>query len=94
MPRERRLRVPDDVVLLLREMHPGLRRKLRAALEEIARDPSVGDALRDELAGLMRLRVGRLRIVYRIRARVIDVVAIGPRATIYEEIKARQREKR
>lgn len=40
----------------------------------------------DELAGLRSLRGGRSRIVYRIAARrLIDLVAIGPRRTIYQE---------
>ena len=47
---------------------------------------AVGKELRDELAGLRSLRVGRLRIVYRVAGRrLIDLVAIGPRRTIYQE---------
>jgi mRNA interferase RelE/StbE len=90
MPRERRLRVPDEIVAVIRELHPDLRRKLRAALEDIVRDPSIGDPLREELAGLIRLRVGQLRIVYRITSRSIEIVAIGPRATIYRDLTVRR----
>lgn len=43
-------------------------------------------ALVDELAGLRSCRVGRLRIVYRLTGnRIIEIVAVGPRRTIYEE---------
>ena len=80
-----RLRVPDSVVALLRNMHPELKRKIRAALETISRTPDEGKALRDELAGLRSMRAGRLRIVYRVRRNIIEVVAVGPRTRIYEE---------
>jgi mRNA-degrading endonuclease RelE of RelBE toxin-antitoxin system len=41
--------------------------------------------LRDDLAGLRSLRIGRFRIIYRIAQRgIIEMVAIGPRRSIYE----------
>ncbi len=43
--------------------------------------------LRDELAGLRSFRVGRFRIIYRISGKkLIEIVVIGPRECIYEEI--------
>jgi len=70
----------------VRGLHPELRRKVRAGLDLIRAEPEAGKLLRDELAGLRSLRVGRFRIVYRIAPlRVIELVAIGPRRTIYEE---------
>lgn len=59
---------------------------VRAGLDVIRADPAAGKRLHDELAGLRSLRVGRFRIVYRFASRmVIELVAIGPRRTIYEE---------
>jgi mRNA interferase RelE/StbE len=84
-PLLRQLRVPDDVADLIRGLHPDLRRKIRAALDEVLADPSAGKALRNELAGLRSSRVARFRIVYRLAGTVIEVVAIGPRRTIYQE---------
>lgn len=81
-----RLRVPDPVAEVIRNLHPRVKRKIRAALQSVLDDPQAGKALKDELDGLRSLRVGRLRIVYRVaRNRVIDVVAVGPRRSIYEE---------
>lgn len=85
MTRAGRLRLPPEVVALLRGLHPDLKRRLRAALDRIVADPSVGKALKAELAGLRSLRVGRVRIVYRESHDAIDVVAVGPRERIYEE---------
>lgn len=82
-----RLRVPDDVVRVIRSLHPELKRKLKSSLSAIARDPRSGTSLRDELEGLRSHHVSRFRIIYRISAegRTLEIVAIGPRARIYEE---------
>lgn len=81
-----RLRVPASVEALIRGLHPEIKRKVRAALDVIRADPAVGKDLRDELAGLRSFRLGRVRIIYRVGPRrVIGLVAIGPRRTIYEE---------
>jgi mRNA interferase RelE/StbE len=66
-------------------LHPALKRKVRAATDAIREDPSTGKLLREDLEGLRSLRVGRFRIVYRVTPRVIELVAVGERATIYEE---------
>jgi len=81
-----RLRVPDEIVDLLRSLHPEIKRKTKAALDLIASDPDVGKSLRDELRGLKSFKIGRFRIIYRVTSkRVIEIVAIGPRRTLYEE---------
>jgi mRNA interferase RelE/StbE len=81
----RQLRVPEDVARLIRGLHPDLKRRIRSALDDVLADPAVGKALRGELLGLRSCRVSRFRIIYRVAGTVIDVVAIGPRRTIYEE---------
>lgn len=81
----RRLKVPDDVAALIRGLHPDLKRKVRSALAYIVDDPALGKVLREELAGLRSYRVGRFRIVYRVAGTAIEIVAVGPRRTIYEE---------
>lgn len=81
----RRLRVPGAVASLIRGLHPDLKRRVRSALDAVLGDPSVGNVLRDELAGLRSCRVGRFRIIYRVAGSVIEIAAVGPRATIYEE---------
>ena len=81
-----RFRVPDDVTLVIRGLHPDLKRKVRTAFALLAHDAHAGKALRAELEGLCALRAGRFRIIYRLSARrVIEIVAVGPRERIYEE---------
>ena len=81
----RRLRIPDEVAALIRGLHPDLKRKIRSALDDLLDDPALGKPLREELAGLRSCRVARVRIIYRVAGTVIEVVAVGPRHTIYEE---------
>lgn len=81
----RKLRAPGAVRVLLGHLHPGLKKKVRAALEAVLLDPGHGKALRGELLGLRSVRVGRLRVIYRITPAAVDLVAIGPRQTVYEE---------
>lgn len=81
----RRLRVSGEVATLIRGLHPELRRRVRSALGEIVDDPAVGKPLREELAGLHSFRIGRFRIIYRVTGAAIEIVAVGPRRTIYQE---------
>ena len=82
----RRLRVSDEIVALIRGCHPKLKRKIRAGLRHIMNEPESGKSLKDELAGLKSYRVSRFRIIYRISSKqIIDIVAVGPRKSIYKE---------
>jgi len=82
----RKLRVPDGVVALIRGCHPQLKRKIRAGLRHILTEPDSGKSLKEALEVLKSYRISSFRIIYRISSKkIIDVVAIGPRKTIYEE---------
>jgi len=81
-----RLNVPDEVASTLRSLHPELKRKVKASLQIILKEPESGKALKDELAGLRSFRIGRFRIIYRVFSEnQIDLVTVGPRLRIYEE---------
>jgi len=82
----RKLRVPDEVAALIRGCHPQLKRKIRAGLRQILIEPEPGKSLKEDFEGLKSYRISRFTIIYRISSRqTIDIVAIGPRKTIYEE---------
>lgn len=91
-----RLKMSDETAELTRTLHPGLKRKIKAALQAVLNDPQSGKALKNELDGLQSFKVGKLRVVYKTAKDkgIIEVVAIGPRKTIYEEtLRLLQREK-
>jgi mRNA interferase RelE/StbE len=79
-----KLRVTEDVVHLLGTLHPELKRKVKAGLRIIVGNPEAGKSLRNELAGLRSFRVSRFRIIYCIKGRIIEIVAVGPRERIYQ----------
>ena len=80
------LKVPTEVRNLIRHLPPVLKRKVRAALAYILDDPTCGKALKEELEGYWSLRLGRSRIIYRLGVGAVEIVAVGPRESIYEEV--------
>ena len=84
MSLSRRLRVSHEVAALIRDLHPVLKRKVRASLQSIVEDPYAGKPLQAELQGLRSYRIGRFRIIYRL-GREVELVAFGPRDSIYLE---------
>lgn len=80
------LKVPDQVRDLIRQLHPDLKRKVRAALSDILKHPASGKALERELKGYWSLRIGRHRVIYRPDEKGTEIVAIGPRRNVYEEV--------
>jgi mRNA interferase RelE/StbE len=82
---EYKLRIPDDLAVFIRTLHPDLKKKIKASLRIILSDPHSGKSLKDELSGLRSFRVSRFRIIYRIASgKYIEIVAVGPRERIYE----------
>ena len=81
-----KLRIPDYLVKFIRDLHPDLKRKIRGSLKSITAEPDSGKPLKDELEGLRSIRVSRFRIIYKVASpKEIQIVAMGPRASIYEE---------
>ena len=76
---------------VVRHLPPTLKRSVRAAIRALTANPQTGEPLRDELRGLFKFRVRRYRIVYRVleRPRVIRILAVGERRTVYEELAKR-----
>ena len=85
MPYPMKIRMPVEVADLIRNIHPQIKRKIRSALEAIQEDPMSGKQLRGELAAYRSFRVGKIRIIYREKDEIIEIVAIGSREVIYFE---------
>jgi len=83
----RRLKMSAETADFIRTLHPELKRKVKASMQAVLEEPRAGKALKDKLEGLRSFRVGKLRIVYNITRNkgIIEIVAVGPRKTIYEE---------
>lgn len=87
MPDSYLLKVNDDLVSLLRNLHPLIKMQIRSAIKLLAQTPNAGKALKDDLLGLRSYRVKRYRIIYRIisQQKILEIIAIGPRRNIYEQ---------
>ena len=86
MQKPHKLRVPDEIVSLIRGMHPILKKRVKAASSEISHNPYCGKAFKEELAGLRTFQIKRFRIIYKVSTKKqIDIIALGPRKYIYEE---------
>lgn len=87
------IRIAEELASAVRKMHPAIKKRIHQALEQLRQLPGEGKPLQRELAGYRSFRVGRFRIIYRMAAKEIEVVAIGPRSAIYEEMERLLRRK-
>lgn len=83
------MKFSDQVVDALKALHPGVRKDIRRALDEVnagkRRDVA---ALTGELAGFWRLRVGKHRVVFRYdEAGRLTAEFLGPRRTVYDSFR-------
>ena len=80
--------IPPHVSEVIRHFSPDLKRSIKAAVRALCMNPNEGAPLVKELKGLWKYRVRRFRIVYAIdqRRKVLRVMAIGHRRSVYEEL--------
>ena len=73
----------------IRKLDPGTRKKVRAAVEELSRDPLQGKPLSFTLKGLRSWRTGDWRIIYKAETErvVVVVVTVGHRRDVYERVR-------
>jgi mRNA interferase RelE/StbE len=83
-----RIEMPRVLRDLIRHLPPELKAKVKITLRSISDDPCRAKELRDELARLRSYRVARFRVIYRIVGSIVQIVALGSRADIYERAAA------
>jgi mRNA interferase RelE/StbE len=88
VPSTFRLAIPPHIGDIVRSLHPDLKRSVRAAIDEIARNPECGVRLRGELSAYWKYSVRRFRIIYGVdrRNRTIRLMAIAHRREVYEQV--------
>ena len=83
------MKFSEQVVVALKALHPGVRRDIRRALDDLAAGrPRDTASLSGELKGFSRLRVGRHRVIYR-RDKTGEILVeyLAPRRVIYKRFK-------
>jgi len=80
--------IPPHVAEVIRQLPPEVKRGVKSALRALSEGSAVGVPLQRELAGFLKYRVKRYRIVYALdrKQRIIRIVAIGHRRGVYEEL--------
>src|SRR3990172_1739712 len=81
----RPIRTTEEISAYIRSLHPALKKRIHHVLDQIRLQPEEGKPLQRELEGYRSFRIGKFRIIYRVTMKEIEVVAVGPRRTIYEE---------
>jgi mRNA interferase RelE/StbE len=89
-----RLDIRSRAAEVIRHLPPEVKRAVKAAIRSLVEDPMAGEPLHGELEGRRKFRVRRYRVIYRIdkAEKIIRVIAVGHRRSIYEEFARQSRE--
>jgi mRNA-degrading endonuclease RelE of RelBE toxin-antitoxin system len=82
-----RILLTPAVAEAVTHLSPDIKKLIRAALNEIARRPSAGKELQEELTGFLAFKTKRYRIIYTVDPpprETIRVHAVGHRREVYE----------
>ena len=87
--------IPPHVADVIRSLHPDLKQLIKSAIRALVTNPGCGEPLKRELDGLRKYRVRRFRIVYAVhqKTRVIRLMAVGHRRSVYEQLTEQIRRK-
>lgn len=68
----------------IRHLPPDLKRRVWTSIDFLVENPQAGKPLSEELAGYRSCRIGKYRLIYRIKEDRLILEAVGPRSSIYE----------
>jgi addiction module RelE/StbE family toxin len=85
-----RARYTPEAARYIRTLHPQVKQDVREAVRTLLETPLQGHALHHELSGYRSYRVRTYRIIYQLteKDRTVDVIFVGPRRNVYEELLA------
>ncbi len=83
-----RVRYTPEAAGRIRKLHPEVKQEIREAIRTLRDAPLTWHLLQQELFGYRSCRMRTYRIIYRLNDddRTIDVVFVGPRRNVYEEL--------
>ncbi|MCP9448687.1 MAG: type II toxin-antitoxin system RelE/ParE family toxin [Nitrospira sp.] len=84
-----RARYTREAAERIRKLHPQVKGEIKQGVKDLVANPLAGHVLQYELAGLRSYRVRTYRIIYRIHDEegCLDIVFIGPRRDVYEQLR-------
>lgn len=84
-----RARYTPEATKRIRHLHPQIKQDIRDGIRALLNAPLAGRPLHDELSGFRSYRVRTYRVIYRLNddEATLDIVFVGPRRNVYEEIR-------
>ncbi len=82
-----KIEIDRKVLSYLKKLDKNIRKQIFDKILLLSEDPSIGKPLKYALHGYSRVRVGKYRIIYRVKEneKVVFIVAIGHRKRIYRK---------
>ncbi|MDF0644471.1 MAG: type II toxin-antitoxin system RelE/ParE family toxin [Nitrospira sp.] len=83
-------RYTPDVASRIRKLHPQIKTAIRQGIRGLLESPLAGHPLHFDLDGFRSFRVRNYRSIYRVNddAGALEIVFVGARRTVYEELQA------
>jgi len=83
------MRYTPETSRLLSKLHPENKKLIRAALEDLRKNPYAGSDLQEELYGFKSFKLKRYRVLYSINEEDnnIQIFHIGHRKDVYEQFR-------
>ena len=83
------MRYTPETSRLLSKLHPENKKLIRAALEDLRKNPYAGSDLQEELYGFKSFKLKRYRVLYSINEEdnIIQIFHIGHRKDVYEQFR-------
>ena len=84
-----RVRYTPEAAGRIRKLHLQVKQEIREAIRTLLQSPLTGHVLQHELSGFRSYRVRTYRVIYQIhdQDRTVDVLFVGPRRNVYEELR-------
>lgn len=84
-----RARYTPEAAERIRKFQPQVKREIKEGIKTLLISPLAGHSLQFELAGFRSYRVRTYRVICRIHGdeSCLDVVFVGPRRNVYEELR-------
>jgi len=83
------MRYTPETSRILSQLHPENKKLIRAALEDLRKNPYAGNDLQEELYGYKSFKLKRYRVFYNIdeEENIIQIFHIGHRKDVYQQFR-------
>ncbi len=86
---ECRVRFTPEAARVLSKLHPDNKKLIKAGLNELRKDPYIGNDLQEELSDFKSYKLKRYRVLYNIseQENIIQIYYVGHRRDVYDQFR-------